>query len=326
MKAYVYRRYGGPEVVELAEVPTPTPGANEVLVRVVATTVSSGDWRVRTLDVPKGLGVFVRLALGVTRPRQPIMGTELSGVVEAVGANVTRFREGDAVFAFPGGKMGAHAEYVTLPEDGPVARKPEGLGFEEAAALCFGGCTALDFLNKAAIQHGEKLLVIGASGAVGSALVQLGKARGAEVTGVTSTRNLDLVRSLGADHVIDHTKESATKGAVHYDVIADTVGATTFADSKTVLAKGGRFLAIAGGLADMLSTMRPAGAARQKVLAGPAAERPEYVAQMKTLVERGAFRPVIDSIFAFDQMREAHALVATGHKRGSVVVRVSPDP
>ena len=207
MKAYVCRRYGGPEVIELVDVATPTPKANEVLIKIYATTVTAGDWRVRTLDVPRGLGFIARLAMGLARPRQPILGTELAGVVAAVGKDVTRFKPGDAVFAFPGGKMGCHAQYRAVAEDGPVVRKPENLSFEDAASLSFGGTTALHFLRKANIKPGDKVLVIGASGGVGSALVQLAKHFGAEVAGVTSTANLDLVASLGADQVIDYSKE-----------------------------------------------------------------------------------------------------------------------
>lgn len=198
MKAYVCRRYGGPEVVELVDVPKPVPKDNEVLVKIHATTVTSGDWRVRTLTMPRGFAPIARLALGITRPRQPILGTELAGVIETVGKEVTRFRPGDEVLGFPGGQMGCHAQYRVLAESGPIALKPSNLSFEQAASLCFGGSTALHFLRKAEIKAADKVLVIGASGGVGTAVVQLAKHFGAEVTGVTSRTNLDLVMSLGA--------------------------------------------------------------------------------------------------------------------------------
>jgi NADPH:quinone reductase-like Zn-dependent oxidoreductase len=325
MKAYVYHRYGGPEVVKLAHVQTPVPKDNEVLIRIHATTVTSGDWRVRTLSMPKGFGPVARLALGITGPRQPILGTELAGVVETVGKNVTRFRTGDAVFAFPGAKMGCHAEYRALADDGPLALKPENLSFEEAASLPFGGSTALHFLRKARIKAGDNLLVIGASGAVGSAMVQLAKHFGARVTGVSSAGNLELVRSLGADKVIDYSKEDFAGSGETYDVIADTVGATSFASCKAALKEKGKLLAIAGGLPDILAALRTLMTNGRKVIAGPAQERPEDVQQLAALAKTGVLRPIIDRRYDFEQMAEAHAYVASGRKRGSVVVRVAHD-
>ena len=322
MKAYFCRRYGGPEVVELVDVQQPVPKDNEVLIRIDATTVTSGDWRVRTLAMPKGFGPIARLALGITGPRQPILGTELAGVIETVGKDVTRFRPGDEVFAFPGAKMGCHAQYRAVAEDGPVAPKPENLSFEEAASLCFGGSTALHFLRKANFIAGQKLLVIGASGAVGTALVQLGKHFGAHVTGVTSTGNVELVRSLGAERVIDYTKEDFVRSGETYDVIADTVSATSFARCKSALSDKGKLLAIAGGLPDMLAALRTLSTSGRKVIAGPAEERPADVLRLAELARAGVLRPVIDRRYDFAQMREAHAYVETRRKRGSVVVRV----
>lgn len=324
MKAYVYRRYGGPDVVQLVDVPKPSPKEGEILVKIVATTVTAGDWRVRTLQTPKGFGLVARLAIGVTRPRQPIMGTELAGVVEAVGRGVTRFKPGDPVLAFPGGKMGCHAEYRTVAEDGAVARKPDNLSFEEAASLPFGGSTALHFLRKGQVKRGERVLVIGASGNVGSALVQLAKHLGAEVVGVTSTKNLDLVTSLGADRVLDYTRGDALQGGETYDAIADTVGDTSFARAKPSLKEGGRLLSIAGGMREMLAAARTARSRGRKVIAGPAQERPEDVAHLAELARTGALRPTIDRRYGFSQMAEAHAYVETRHKRGSVVVIVAP--
>ena len=322
MKAYVCRSYGGPEVLELKDVPKPAPKDHEVLVKIYATTVTAADWRVRTLDVPQGFGLLARLALGITRPRQPILGTELAGVVETVGKDVTRFRPGDAVFAFPGGKMGCHAQFCVVAEDGPITLKPDNLTFGEAASLSFGGSTALHFLRKAGVKAGDKVLVIGASGGVGTALVQLAKHFGAEVTGVTSTTNLELVASLGADKVIDYTKEDFTGDTATYDIIADAAGATTFAKCKGALKNKGRLLAIAGGLPDMLSALWAPITSGKSVIFGPAEERPEDLQQLADLAKSGALRPVIDRYYDFAHMREAHAYVETRRKRGSVVVTV----
>lgn len=325
MKAYVYRRYGGPDVVELAELPKPIPGDGDVLVKILATTVNSGDWRVRTLNVPKGFGLMVRLALGITRPRQPIMGTEFAGIVEAVGKEVTKFRPGDEVIGFPGAKMGSHAQYRVLAEDGPIARKPSRLSFEEAASLCFGGTTALHFIRKAGITAGDKVLVIGASGAVGTAMVQLAKHFGAEVTGITSSANLSLVTSLGADRVIDYTSEDFTKSSETYDVIVDTVGATSFERCRHSLKHGGRYVAVAGGLPEILASLRKPKADGKRVIAGPAEERTEDVRLLAELAEAGSLKPVVDRGYEWAQMVEAHAYVETGRKRGSVAVSVEHD-
>lgn len=322
MKAFVYRRYGGPDVVELAEAPKPVPRDNEVLVRILATTVTSGDWRLRTLHVPAGLGLVARLAFGITRPRQPILGTELAGIVEAVGLKVTRFRPGDEVFGFPGGAMGCHAQYRTMPEDGRIARKPANLTFEEAASLPFGASTSLHYLRKAVLEPGDKVLVIGASGCVGSATVQLARHIGAEVTGVTSTRNLALVRSLGAHHVIDYTTDDFAAGGGAFDIVVDTVGGTPFSRFKPVLKERGRVLAVAAGIPEMLASLWVPLTGSRRIIAGPAAERVEDIPEIAALAEADALRPVIDRRYAFAQMPEAHAYVETRRKRGSVVVSV----
>ena len=322
MQAFIYRRYGGPDVLELAQVPRPAPKDGEVLIRIHATTVTSGDWRARTLVVPKGFGPLARLVFGITKPRQPVLGTELAGTVAAVGKNVTKFRVGDEVFGFPGGAMGCHAEYRVMPENGAIALKPANLTLDEAASLSFGGTTALDFLRKARVKSGDTLLVVGASGAVGTAMVQLGKHLGAEVTGVTSTTNVALVQSLGATKVIDYTQDDFTKRSETYDVIADTVGATSFDRCKPVLKERGRFLAIGGGLPDMLAALWAPLSGTKRTVAGPAAERAEDVQQLAELARSGALRSVIDRRYSFAELPEAHAYVATGRKKGSVVVTI----
>jgi NADPH:quinone reductase-like Zn-dependent oxidoreductase len=320
MKAAVYERYGPPDVVVLREVDKPAPKDNEVLIKIHATTVTSGDWRARSLNVPVGFGLISRLVFGVFKPRQPILGTELAGEIEAVGKDVRTFKVGDPVFAFSGAGLGCHAEYKCMPEDGPVALKPSNLTYDEAAALSFGGTTALDFFRRGKLQSGERVLVNGASGGVGTAAVQLARHFGAEVTGVCSTANVELVRSLGAAHVIDYTKEDFTQNGQTYDVIVDTVGTAPFSRSKHSLKQGGRLLLVLGGLPDMLQVPWVSLTSGKKVIAGPAAERPDDLRTLAELAQAGAFRPVIDRRYPFEQIAEAHRYVDTGRKRGNVVI------
>lgn len=320
MKAYTYHRYGGPEVVQLEDVPKPAPKEDEILVKVLATTVTAGDWRALTLDLPRGFGPIGRLVFGLRGPRRPILGQELSGVVESVGARVTRFKPGDEVFASPGANMGCHAQFAVVPERGHVAKRPTNISLDEAAALSFGGSTALYFLGKASLRPGERVLVIGASGGVGTAMVQLAKHRGAHVTGVTSARNAELVASLGADEVLDYAKDDFTTRA--YDVIADTVGMTTFARSRGALKERGRFLAVATDLAGMLGAPLASMRGSRRVISGVAPTSAAVARELAELAEQGALRPFIGHVFGFGQMREAHALVMSRHKRGNVVVRV----
>ncbi|HEY8267699.1 MAG TPA: NAD(P)-dependent alcohol dehydrogenase [Xanthobacteraceae bacterium] len=324
MKAVVYERYGPPDVLEMREIPKPMPKDNEVLIRIHATTVSSGDWRARSLAMPAGFGYLGRLVFGLFRPRQPILGTELAGEIEAVGKDVTKFKAGDQVFAFPGSRMGCYAEYRTLPEDGPIARKPANLTYEEAAALSFGGSTALDFFRRGKLQSGETVLVNGASGAVGTAAVQLAKHFGATVTGVTSAANFDLVKSIGADSVIDYKKEDFTRNGETYDVIVDTAGTAPFSRSKRSLKPKGRLLIVLGGFADAIKAPFVSLTGGKKVVAGPAAEKPEYLRLLAELAEAGRFKPVIDRRYSLGEIVAAHAYVDKGHKRGSVVVTVQP--
>ena len=320
MKAIVYERYGPPEVLELREVAKPTPKDNEVLIKTYATTVTTGDWRVRSLNVPVGFGLIGRLVLGVSRPRQPILGTELAGEIELVGKDVKKFKTGDQVFAFSGASMGCHAEYKCMPEDGAVALKPANLTYDEAAAISFGGTTALNFFRRGKLQSGEKVLVNGASGGVGTAAVQLAKHFGANVTGVCSTANVELVRSLGANHVIDYTKEDFTRNGETYDVIVDIAGTAPFSRSKGSLKEGGRLLLVLGALPDMLQIPWISMTSSKRVIAGPAAERAEDLRFLAKLAEAGEFKPVIDRRYPFEQIVEAHRYVDTGHKKGNVVI------
>ncbi len=320
MKAAVYEKYGPPDVVESREVEKPTPKDNEVLIRIHATTVTSGDWRVRSLNLPAGFGLLGRLVFGITRPRQPILGSELAGKIEARGKSVSKFKVGDEVFAFDGARMGCHAEYKCVAEDGALAPKPPNLTYEEAAALAFGGSTALDFFKRAKLKREDKVLVNGASGAVGTAAVQLAKHFGAHVTGVCSTANLELVRSLGATPVIDYTQEDFTQNGETYDIIVDTVGTAPFSRCKNSLKDGGRLLLVLATLPDMLLIPWASMTSCKKVIAGPAAERAEDLRFLAQLAEAGEFKPVIDRRFPFEQIVAAHRYVDTGRKKGNVVI------
>lgn len=320
MKAIVYEKYGPPEVLQLKEVEKPAPRNNEVLIKTHAATVTSADWRVRSLNVPFGFGLIMRLVFGISRPKQPILGSELAGVIENVGKDVSKFKVGDPVIAFSDAAMGCHAEYKCMSENGTVLLKPSCLTFEEAAALSFGGTTALDFLRRGELQSGESVLVNGASGAVGTAAVQLAKYFGAIVTGVCSTANVELVRSLGASHVIDYTQEDFTQNAKTYDVIVDTVGTAPFSRSKVSLKKGGRLLMVLAGLPDMLQALWVSMTSSRQVIAGPATVRVEDLRFLAGLAEAGEFKPVIDRLYPFEQIVEAHRYVDTGRKKGNVVI------
>jgi NADPH:quinone reductase-like Zn-dependent oxidoreductase len=322
MKAVFCERYGPPEVLELREVEKPTPKDNEVLIRTRATTVTSGDYRARSLDVPAGFGLVSRLVLGVFRPRQPILGSELAGDVESVGKDVRTLKVGDPVFAFGGARMGCHAEYRCMPEDGPLALKPANLTYEQAAALSFGGTTALHFLRRGKLESGDKVLINGASGAVGTACVQLARHFGAEVTGVCSTANVELVRSLGAAHVIDYTQEDFTENGRSYDVIVDTVGTAPFSRSAASLSERGRLLLILATLPDMLRIPWVSMTSKKKVIAGVASESREDLRFLARLAEAGEFKPVIDRRYPLEQIVEAHRYVDTGRKRGNVILTV----
>lgn len=320
MKAIVYEAYGPPEVLHVKDVDTPAPGRDEILIRVQATTVTSGDCRVRSLTVPRGFGLVSRLALGVSKPKQPILGTELAGVVEAVGSDVRKFKAGDEVFAFTDTRMGCSVEYKCMPEDGAVEKRPPNLSLEEAAALSFGGTTVLSFFRKGRLQSGERVLVNGASGGVGTAAVQLARHFGAEVTGVCSSANTELVRSLGARHVIDYTTDDFTKNGEHYDVIIDTAGTAPYSRCKESLTRQGRLLLVLAGLPDMLLSPWARMTSGRSVVAGPASVRTEDLRFLAELAAEGVFTPVIDRRYPFVQIVEAHRYVDSGRKRGNVII------
>ncbi len=323
MKAAVCHAYGPPEVVTIEDVPAPVVGDRDVLIRVRATTVNSGDWRLRSGIAPRGFGLLIRLAMGITRPRNPVLGTELSGDVESVGRAVKQFAVGDRVFANVGANLGAHAEFIAVSEDAAVTTIPGKLTFEQAAALSFGGTTALYFLrDRARIKRGERVLVNGASGSVGSAAVQLAKHFGAEVTGVCSAANASLVRSLGATTVLDYAVEDFRSGKASYDVIFDAVGNCSFANCKDALAAGGRLLLVVGTLGQLVgANIRPLRSGKL-VMAGVTPEKREDLEFLKGLAESGAFTPVVGKTLPFERIVEAYALVDSGHKTGSVVLTI----
>jgi NADPH:quinone reductase-like Zn-dependent oxidoreductase len=320
MKAAVYANYGAAEVLSVTEVEKPVPGDDEVLIAVHVTTVTSGDLRARSLVLPRGFGVLGRLVFGVFAPRQPILGTELAGRVEAVGKRVTRFKVGDDVFAFTGAKMGCYAEYKCVREDGLLALMPTNLSYAQAAALSFGGTTALDFLRKGQIKAGDHVLVNGASGGVGTACVAVARHFGAEVTGVCSTGNLELVRSMGASSVVDYTKEDFTKAGKQYDLIVDTVGTAPYSRSRVALKAAGRLLLVLGELAGVLGAMWVALTSKRRVIAGPASVKVEDLRWLARLAEAGEYEPAIDRVYPLAQIVEAHRYVDAGHKRGNVII------
>ena len=326
MKAIVYTEYGPADVLHLQEVGKPTPGDNEVLIKVFAATVTTGDCNVRGFTfVPPGFGPLLRLMFGLRKPKIAILGTELAGEVEAVGDAVTMFKKGDQVFGIGSDRFGAYAEYTCRPEKGALAIKPSNLSYGEAATLPFGAGTALYFLrDMAKIKHGQKVLVNGASGGVGVYAVQLARYYGAEVTGVCSTSNLELVKSLGADKVIDYTREDFTQNGETYDVIVDTVvGRTSFSRCKNSLKPKGLYLAVAGGLQEGVQMLWTSITGGKKVIFGSPAECKEDLVFIKELVEAGKLKPVIDRSYPLEQTAEAHRYVDLGHKKGGVVITVA---
>lgn len=315
MKAVICTSYGKPDVLKLQTVDKPKPKDKELLIKIHTTAVSSGDARLRRADP-----CIIRLIFGMRRPRQPILGYVLAGEVEAVGKNVTKFKVGDQVYATTGMGFGAYAEYKCLSEDGIIALKPENMTYEEAASIPFGGNTALHFLRKGNIQKGQKVLIYGASGAIGTAAVQLAKYFGAEVTAVCSGGNFELVKSLGADKVIDYTKKDFGEYVDTYDVIFETVGKSSFSSCKKALKKGGILLEAASGMKGMLRALWPF--SKIKVVSGVMSETAQDLIFFKELIETAKVKAVIDKTYSLENIAAAHEHVDQGHKKGNVVIKV----
>jgi NADPH:quinone reductase-like Zn-dependent oxidoreductase len=325
MKAAVQTAYGAPEVVVIRDIAKPVPKDNEVLVRIIATTVTSGDSRLRSFRVPAAFWLPARLFLGITRPRKAVLGSEFAGEVEAIGKAVTRFRPGDRVFGMH--VYDVHAEYKAIAETGAIATLPAGFDFAEATALPFGALTALFFVQQARIQRGQKVLVNGASGAVGAFGVQLAKLAGAHVTAVTSGRNGELVRGLGADAVIDYTTTDFSRSGQVYDVIMDTVDTVSFAQFRRASTPTGMLLAVNGGGGMFVRAALQRLLGGRRIVVGMATEARADLETIRDFASAGTLRPTIDQRLPFAEIAKAHALVDSGRKRGAVVVMVAePEP
>jgi NADPH:quinone reductase-like Zn-dependent oxidoreductase len=323
VKAIAYTQYGPPDVLHLTEVPRPVPHDDEVLIRVHATTVSAGDTRIRGFRVPASFWIPARLALGVWKPRRSVLGGELSGEIEDTGRDVTRFKKGDRVFAATLMTGGAYAEYACLPETGVIAMMPTNMTYEEAAAVPIGARAALFFLKKANIKSGQKALIYGASGSVGTFAVQLANYYGADVTGVCGSSNLELVRSLGADEAIDYTSEDfADKGEI-YDVIFVVVDKGSFSDCMRALKPGGVYLNSATPVRTLPMWWAGLTSGKTIVTGAHASENADDLVFLKGLIEEGRLRSVIDRRYPLEQIVEAHRYVDQGHKKGNVAITVA---
>jgi NADPH:quinone reductase-like Zn-dependent oxidoreductase len=328
MKAIVYTEYGPPEVLHVEEMAKPVPKENEILIRVHAAPVNYGDLTARNFknisprefNMPLLLWLLAKLAFGLRKPRNPILGSEFAGVVEEAGRQVKGFQKGDPVFGYRGQNMGAYAEYLCMPEGGMVAIKPSNLTFEQAAAVPYGAITALSLLRKAGLKSEQKILIHGASGGIGSAAVQLAKALGAEVTGTCSTPRVELVRALGADRVLDYTREDFTQGSETYDLIFDILGRSSFSRCKRVLRPGGVYLLASFKGKQLLQMLGTRLRGDRKVVCAFSSEKPEDLIFLRELAEAGTFRPIIDSCYAMEQAAGAHRHAEQGQKKGSVII------
>lgn len=323
MKAIVCPKYGPPEVLQFAEVDKPTPRENEVLVKIHFTTVTVADCRVRAFRVPPAFWIPGRLALGITKPKIAILGSEMAGEVVTVGAAVTRFKPGDAVLTYAVHEGGAYAEYRCVQDGEMITHIPAGVPYEVAVAVPFGGITAFDFLKAADIQPGQRVLIYGASGSVGTYAVGLAHHFGADVTAVCSTANVEMVRSLGADRVLDYTKEDFAQGGQVYDIVFDTVGKTGFAQCRDVIKTNGYYL---NAVMPFVGLKGPWYwlTARRHVVGGSPSKQPDVLKILLDMVAAGTLCPVIERVYPWEQIAEAHRHVDTGRKKGNVVVRVVP--
>lgn len=331
MKAIVYIEYGPPDVLQLKEVAKPMPKDDEVLIKVYATTVNYGDLLARNFknvsprefNMPFLFWLLARLDFGFNKPRKTILGNQFAGEIESVGRNVHRFSKGDPVFGYRGQSMGVYAEYVCMPENGVLAIKPTNMTFEEAAVVPYGAIMALNLLKKVNLQQGQKILINGASGGIGSAAVQIAKYFGADVTGVCSTPRVEFVKSLGADKVVDYTKEDFTKNGETYDVIFDILGKSSFSRCENSLTQNGQYLLASFKLPQLLQMARTSLTGTKKVICALASESIKDLIFIKQLVEAGKIKTIIDKRYPFAQTAEAHRYMEEGRQQGTVVINVS---
>jgi len=322
MKAIVYTEYGPPDVLQLKEVEKPTPKDNEVLIKIHAATVTAGDCEVRSFTFPILFWLPLRIMFGLIKPKRLILGQELAGEIEAVGKDVKQFRKGDQVFAATGCRFGAYAEYTCLPSKCAMAIKSTNMTYEESAAIPTGGLNALHYLRKGNIQKGQKVLINGAAGNIGTFTVQLAKYFGAEVTGVDSTEKLDMLRSIGADRVIDYTQEDFTKSDETYDIIFDVVGKSSFSSSVRSLKQNGRYILVNPRLLQIVRGLWTSMTSSKKVIFEFASYRTEDLIYLKELIEEGKIKSVIDRRYPLEKTAEAHRYVEKGHKKGNVVINI----
>ena len=322
MKAAICTRYGPPEVLQLREVEKPSPKDGEVLIKIHATTVTAGDGEVRSFKMPVLFWLPIRLYMGLLKPRINILGQELAGVIKATGKDVTRFKIGEKIFAQTDMNLGAHAEYICLSQNQSIAKMPPNISFEDAASLPVGGLNALHFLKKANIQSGQHLLIKGAGGSIGIIAVQLAKHWGAEVTAVDSTKKLDTLISIGADHVIDYTKEDFTQNGKSYDIIFDVAGKVSYSKSIKSLNPGGYFLIANPRLHLMIQGMLTSKLTNKFVYTGVAKESPEDLNFISGLVKDSKIKTIIDKRYPLEEIVEAHRYVDSGHKIGSVIINL----
>jgi 2-desacetyl-2-hydroxyethyl bacteriochlorophyllide A dehydrogenase len=318
MKAIELTKYGSPEFLQMKEVEKPSPKDHEILIKIHATSVSSGDARMRRADP-----FIIRLIFGFKRPRKPVLGVVVAGEIEAIGKRVTNYKVGDQVFGSSGMNFGAHAEYVAVSEDAVLALKPGNMSYEEAAAIPFGATASMHFLRIAKIQQGQKVLIYGASGALGTMAIQLAKNYGADVTAVCSTSNLELMKSLGADEVIDYTKEDFSNNGKKYDVLFDTIGKISLRKALRSLNKNGYLLLASAGIGTMIGGSIKSIFISKKIVSGVIKETAEDMNFFKQEIEKGKLKAVIDRIYTLKQIAEAHAYVDKGHKKGNVVIAIN---
>jgi NADPH:quinone reductase-like Zn-dependent oxidoreductase len=331
MKAVVYTQYGPPEVLHVQEMDKPVPGAKEVLVKIYAASVNYGDLTgrnfknipARQFHMSRLLWFPAKLMFGLNKPRQNVLGSEFSGRIESVGAEVKKFKAGDEVFGYRGQSMGAYAQYLCMPESATLALKPVNISNEEAAVIPYGAIMSLNLLKKVNIQSGQKVLINGASGSIGSFAVQFAKYYGADVTGVCGTPRIDFVKALGADKVIDYRKEDFTRNNEKYDIIFDVLGKSSFAKCKKVLNENGRYLLASFKLKQLWQMLQTKLAGNKRVICALSVDKPENLEFIRELVEKEKIKSIVDRIFEMEQAAEAHRYVESGEKKGSIVISMN---